>query len=75
MAVDALVLFPVSGIRPGQAAQRQQPPHEADVRISVTGSDQGINLVEHSEVVPRLGRGVYGWIMADNLKTRCRLSF
>ena len=56
-AISAYILFPVAGISAGQAAQRQQPCHEAQIGVRFTGPNKLVHLVGLGEVVPRLGRG------------------
>ena len=43
---------------PGQAAQRQQPRHEAQIGVRFTGPDKLVHLIGLSEVMPSLGRGL-----------------
>ena len=50
-----LVLEPVTGVGAGQAAQRHQPRHEAQIGVRFAGPDQLVHLVGQGEVVPRLG--------------------
>ena len=55
-SVLTLVLMPVTGIGAGQAAQRQQPRHEAEIGVCFTGPDKLAHLIESCEVVAGLGR-------------------
>ena len=51
------VLKPLLWIGTRQAAQCQQPRHEADIGFRFARLDELIDLVETGEVVPRLGCG------------------
>ena len=52
-AVDALVLVSVAGVGAGQAAQRQQPRHEAEIGVRLASRDQLVHLIEAGEAPPR----------------------
>ena len=52
------VLVPVAGVGTGQAAQHQQPRHEAQVGVRFAGRNKLVHLGGLGEVVPRLRRGV-----------------
>ena len=55
-AVHALVLQAVAGVAARQAAQCQEPRHEAQLRVRVTRADELRHLVERREVA-RLASG------------------
>ena len=52
---DALVLFPVAGVAPGQRAQRHRSRHEAQGGIRFAGADKLVHLIEAGESPLRLG--------------------
>ena len=56
--IHAFVLIPVSGVAPGQGAERQQPRHEAPVGVRFAGAHQRVYLIEAGVVVNCLGRSV-----------------
>ena len=56
--VDALVLFPVAGVAPGQRAQRHRAAHEAQIGVRFAGRDKLVHLIGHGEVVLCLRRGI-----------------
>ena len=50
-AVAANVLFPVAGVGAGQAAQRHQPSHEAQIRVRFAGPCELVYLIEAGEML------------------------
>ena len=50
--------MPVTGVGAGQAAQRQQARHEAQIGAREAGPNQLVHLIEAGEMVQCLGRGV-----------------
>ncbi len=46
----------VAGVGAGQAAQRQQPRHEAEIGVRFAAPDKLVHLIGLGEVVQRLGR-------------------
>ena len=52
-AVDALVLFPVAGVAPGQRAQRHRASHETEIGVRFAGRDKLVYLIGNGEASPR----------------------
>ena len=46
----SLLFLPVARVGAGQAAQRQQPRHEAEIGVYFAGSDKLVHLVSLGEV-------------------------
>ena len=51
--ISLLVLKAIAGVGAGQGAQRQQPRHEASIRVRFAGRDKLVYLIGEGEAPPR----------------------